>query len=119
MGSRLREVAPPAARGSQEAGFTQPRAHLLPDPCPRMKPASFVVGGYRLEVDENNAQPERERERVGKNRSFSLALSSCWTHIAKSVLRLRKSRAAAAKVLALVPPSAASSEGRKKDVLSV
>ena len=24
---------PPAARGSQEAGFTQPRAHLLADPC--------------------------------------------------------------------------------------
>ena len=24
---------PPAARGSQEAGFTQPRAHLIADPC--------------------------------------------------------------------------------------
>ena len=23
----------PAARGGQEAGFTQPRAHLLADPC--------------------------------------------------------------------------------------
>ena len=23
----------PAARGSQEAIFTQPRAHLIPDPC--------------------------------------------------------------------------------------
>ena len=25
--------SPPAARGSQEAGFTQPRDHLLADPC--------------------------------------------------------------------------------------
>ena len=25
--------SPPAARGSQEAGITQPRAHLLADPC--------------------------------------------------------------------------------------
>ena len=24
---------PPVARGSQEARFTQPRAHLLADPC--------------------------------------------------------------------------------------
>ena len=23
----------PAARGNQEAGFTQPRAHLIADPC--------------------------------------------------------------------------------------
>ena len=29
---RLRELSP-AARGSQEAGFTQPRDHLLADPC--------------------------------------------------------------------------------------
>ena len=34
MGPRLREPAPrPAARGRHEAGFTQPRAHLLVDPC--------------------------------------------------------------------------------------
>ena len=26
-------TSPPAARGSQEAGFTQPRVHLLADPC--------------------------------------------------------------------------------------
>ena len=25
--------SPPAARGSQEAGFTQPRTHLIADPC--------------------------------------------------------------------------------------
>ena len=25
--------SPPTARGSQEAGFTQPRVHLLADPC--------------------------------------------------------------------------------------
>ena len=25
--------SPPAARGSQKAGFTQPRAHLLAKPC--------------------------------------------------------------------------------------
>ena len=30
--SRLPELAP-AARGSQEAGFTQPRDHLIADPC--------------------------------------------------------------------------------------
>ena len=29
---RLHELAP-AARRSQEAGFTQPRPHLLADPC--------------------------------------------------------------------------------------
>ena len=35
VGPRLRELtsSSPAARGSQEAGFTQPRAHLLADPC--------------------------------------------------------------------------------------
>ena len=33
MGPRLRELAPPAARGSQEVEFTQPRVHLLADPC--------------------------------------------------------------------------------------
>ena len=32
VGPRLRELAP-AARESQEAGFTQPRDHLLADPC--------------------------------------------------------------------------------------
>ena len=32
MGPKLREHAP-AARQSQEAGFTQPRAYLLADPC--------------------------------------------------------------------------------------
>ena len=32
MGTRLRELAP-AARGSQEAGFTQPRNHCLAEPC--------------------------------------------------------------------------------------
>ena len=32
--ARMRELAPPpAAKGSQEAGFTQPRARLLADPC--------------------------------------------------------------------------------------
>ena len=25
--------SPPSARGSQESGFTQPKAHLLADPC--------------------------------------------------------------------------------------
>ena len=32
MGSRLCELAS-AARGSQAAGITQPRVHLLADPC--------------------------------------------------------------------------------------
>ena len=30
---RLRELAPPRARGSQEAGFTQPRDHSLAQLC--------------------------------------------------------------------------------------
>ena len=36
---------PLAARGSQEAGFTQPRAHLIADPCItyRMKSVNFLV----------------------------------------------------------------------------
>ena len=32
MGPRLRELSL-AARGTREARFTQPRAHLLADPC--------------------------------------------------------------------------------------
>ena len=35
MGPRLRELTPTAAaRGSQETGFTQPRAHLIAKPIP-------------------------------------------------------------------------------------
>ena len=33
LGPRLRELAPPTARGSQEAGFTQPRAYHSADLC--------------------------------------------------------------------------------------
>ena len=33
VGPRLRELAPPAAGGSQEAGITQPRVNLLANPC--------------------------------------------------------------------------------------
>ena len=32
----------PAARGSQEAGFTQPRAHSFPQPCKRLRELRIV-----------------------------------------------------------------------------
>ena len=49
MGYRLRELAP-TGRGSQEEGFTQPRDHLLADPCTvtvawvSLKPVSLASG---------------------------------------------------------------------------
>ena len=47
MVPRLRELAP-VAGGSQEVGFTQPRAHLLADPCTMGKiPAAKSIDGVR------------------------------------------------------------------------
>ena len=45
MVPRLRELAPPAVRGSEEAEFTKPRVHLLADPCIngcQVEPGAFL-----------------------------------------------------------------------------
>ena len=46
MVPRLRELTPPVARGSQEAGIKQPKAHLLDDPCIFLD-GSGSFSGYR------------------------------------------------------------------------
>ena len=46
MVPRLRELAPaPAARGSQEAGFTQPRVHSFAHPCIIKRVFAFFSSG--------------------------------------------------------------------------
>ena len=52
VGSRLRELAPAARGGSQEAGFTQPRAHLSADPC--MFPEKHIL------LVEHLSRPKQE-----------------------------------------------------------
>ena len=44
-GLRLRELAPPSSRGSQEAGFTQPRAHSF---AQLYAITGEIVPGYRV-----------------------------------------------------------------------
>ena len=43
----MRELAP-AARGSREAGFTQPKVHLFPDPHDRISVPFKITGSYDL-----------------------------------------------------------------------
>ena len=79
-GPRLRELSP-AARGTREAGFTQPRAHLLADPCSRKTlcnsyshPISDLPqaqkhvphgGGPRCGLDHPDGVAHRQRARQG------------------------------------------------------
>ena len=48
MTPRLRELAP-VARGSQEAGFTQPRAHSFAQPCTVVS-ESYLTNMVRQDV---------------------------------------------------------------------
>ena len=71
MVPRLRELTP-AARGSQEAGFTQPKAHLLADPCKYLGLEKRHVGWMNLESGLHGQltySMALERERV--NSSFT------------------------------------------------
>ena len=64
--------SPPAARGSQEAGFTQPKAHLLADPCKYLGLEKRHVGWMNLESGLHGQltySMALERERV--NSSFT------------------------------------------------
>ena len=51
----------PAARGSQEAGFTQPRANLLADPC---IDATQEWISYRTPLSNINEETRRTFRRV-------------------------------------------------------
>ena len=74
--ARMRELAPPAAKGSQEAGFTQPSLHLF------------------LHVCRYNWEGER-KEGKGKEGPWSLPLffiissSSLLSHAYASVFSIR------------------------------
>ena len=58
VGPRLRELAPaPVARGSQEAGFTQPRAHPIAHLCTVLyvPDEHWKQSRARAEMEENCA----------------------------------------------------------------
>ena len=61
VGPRLREIAPPLARGSEEAGFTQPRTHSLSQPCTR-----YLTDHERVRAPKSQTQTQTGRKEYNK-----------------------------------------------------